>query len=109
MPEWKRAHYITPENELIAREEDRHMVYEQRRSVFLPREAVVRTRYTCRDQNGKPRLLYNVDIMDCIAELCRREERDMGVIVAESTERQDTGADGARKRWEDERRAKKQE
>lgn len=79
-------------------------VYEQRRSVFLPPEAVSRTRYTCRDEQGHARLMPGVNIMDAFEHLCRIEEDRYGVIVKGMDDGQKASSDGAKKRWEDERR-----
>lgn len=73
--------------------------YEQIRNVFLPPEAVSRTRYTCRDEEGRARLMPDVDLTDAVEHLCRIEERSMGVLVKGCSERQQASAEGARLRW----------
>jgi hypothetical protein len=74
--------------------------YEQRRSIFLPPEAVERTRYTCRDEEGRCRLMPDVDLMDALEHLCRIEERSMGVLVQGVSDTQRMISEANKLRWE---------
>ena len=73
------AIYFTPESILIHKEEN-EVVYE-RRSVFLPPEAVERKRYTCRNTKGEVRLMSGVDLVEALEYLARLEEKEYGVLI----------------------------
>ena len=74
------AMYYTPETILIHKEENT-VVYEQRKSVFLPQEAVVRTRYTCRNEQGEVRLMPKASVFDALERLCQIEEQTYGILI----------------------------
>ena len=74
------AMYATPETILLHKEENT-VVYEQRKSVFLPPEAVVRTRYTCRNEQGEVRLMPKVCMLDALERLCQLEEQTFGILI----------------------------
>lgn len=101
--------YHTPETALIHKEKEEDMA--QRRSVFLPPEIVrdepVPARFTCRDADGNPRLRYGVNLMDAIDQLCRIEERSMGVMIQGRTENQEARAEETRKRRREEQKRDK--
>ena len=71
--------YFTPETILIHKEEQ-EMEYE-RRSVFLPPEAVERKRYTCRNTKGEVRLMSGVGLEEALEHLARIEEKEYGVLI----------------------------
>ena len=56
-------------------------------------------RFTCRDEDGRARLMPNVYVLDVIEHLCRIEERAMGVLVVGRDEAQQKSAEGGKARW----------
>ena len=74
------AMYLTPENILIHKEENT-VVYNQRKSVFLPPQAVEYTRYTCRTETGEVRLMPKATLTDALEHLCQIEEQSYGILI----------------------------
>ena len=64
------------------------------------------TRFTCRDRNGKARIIEGYGLMEAIEKLCRIEERAFGVMIAQPTELQKATAEGQRIRRAEERKRK---
>ena len=74
------AVHATPESVLIFKEENK-VVYEQKRPAILPPEAVVRVRYTCRNERGEVRLMPKASVEEALERLCRIEEKLYGVLI----------------------------
>lgn len=74
------AVHATPESVLIFKEENK-VVYEQKRPAILPPEAVVRVRYTCRNERGEVRLMPTASVFDALERLCQIEEQTYGILI----------------------------
>ena len=74
------AVHFTPETILIHKEE-KAMAYEVRKPALLPPEAVVRTRYTCRNEQGEVRLMPRASVEDALERLCQLEEQIFGILI----------------------------
>lgn len=61
-------------------------------------------RLTCRDPEGRARLMPDVDLMAAIERLCQIEERGMGVLIMPRDEKQIKVSLGLRRAWEERRK-----
>lgn len=57
-------------------------------------------RLTCRDEEGRARLMPGANLMDVIDRMCRIEERGMGVLIMPRDEKQRLVSEGLRHMWE---------
>ena len=74
------AVYSTPESVLLHKEES-IVIYEQKKPAILPPEAVIRARYTCRNEQGEVRLMPKASVEEALERLCRIEEKLYGVLI----------------------------
>lgn len=61
-------------------------------------------RFTCRDEEGRARLMPGANLVDVIEALCRIEERGQGVLIMQRDERQIKVSLGLRRAWEERRK-----
>lgn len=57
-------------------------------------------RLTCRDPEGRARLMPDVDLMAVIERLCQIEERGKGVLIMPRAEQQVRITAGLKRKWE---------
>lgn len=56
-------------------------------------------RFTCRDEEGRARLMPGANLVDVIEALCRIEERGMGVLIMPRAEQQVRITEALKRRW----------
>lgn len=61
-------------------------------------------RFTCRDEEGRARLMPGVNLIDVIEALCRIEERGQGVLIMPRDEKQVKVSLGLRRACEERRK-----
>ena len=61
-------------------------------------------RLTCRDEEGRARLMPGANLVDVIEALCRIEERGQGVLIMPRDEKQIKVSLGLRRAWEERRK-----
>lgn len=60
-------------------------------------------RLTCRDPEGRARLMPDVDLMAVIERLCQIEERGKGVLIMPRAEQQIAVSAGLKRKWKERR------
>jgi hypothetical protein len=60
-------------------------------------------RLTCRDPEGRARLMPDVDLMAAIERLCQIEERGKGVLIMPRAEQQIAVSAGLKRKWKERR------
>lgn len=63
------------------------------------KEKIDSPRLTCRDPEGRARLMPDVDLMAAIERLCQIEERGMGVLIMPRAEQQVRITEALKRRW----------
>ena len=63
------------------------------------KEKIDSPRLTCRDPEGRARLMPEANLMDVIERLCQIEERELGVLVVLQAERQVKITEALKRRW----------
>lgn len=67
------------------------------------KEKIDSPRLTCRDAEGRPRLMPEANLMDVIERLCRIEERELGALVVLQAERQVRITEALKRKWKERR------
>lgn len=67
------------------------------------KEKIDSPRLTCRDPEGRARLMPDVDLMDVIERLCQIEERGMGVLIMPRAEQQVRITEALKRKWKERR------
>ncbi len=67
------------------------------------KEKIASPRLTCRDPEGRARLMPDVDLMAAIERLCQIEERGKGVLNMPRAERQVAVSAGLKRKWKERR------
>lgn len=60
-------------------------------------------RLTCRDPEGRARLMPDVDLMAAIERLCQIEEREKGMLIMPRAEQQVRITAGLKRKWKERR------
>lgn len=67
------------------------------------KEKIDSPRLTCRDPEGRARLMPDVDLMAAIERLCQIEERGNGVLIMPRAEQQIRITAGLKRKWKERR------
>ena len=67
------------------------------------KEKIDSPRLTCRDAEGRPRLMPEANLMDVIERLCQIEERGKGVLIMPREERQVRITEALKRKWKERR------
>ena len=67
------------------------------------KEKIDSPRLTCRDAEGRPRLMPEANLMDVIERLCQIEERGKGVLIMPRAEQQIAVSAGLKRKWKERR------